>query len=152
LGLCKEKGNSVTLYHGTRHDIELFEKGIDPSLGGGQLGPGFYLTTEKETAEWFARFWGGGSGKGHPKLLEFEMPVAEYNKLRILKIDADSPEYKALTDAWGQPIPDKLKPLINDYDAIHAPVYFDEKVGTQIKFNPRTKDILNSLDMNYTLL
>jgi len=46
-GLCKDV---IKLYHGTNHTQALFDLGIDPNKGGGQLGPGLYTTESIEAA------------------------------------------------------------------------------------------------------
>ncbi len=159
-GIRAERGiraaKTSMFYHGTRHSQELFEQGINVSRGGGQLGPGFYVSEELDTAGWFARSWkgGGSSPTGQPKLLTFEIPEKALKRLRIIELSGDSLEYKRLSMVWyfREAIPDDLRYLIDSYDAIKAPVSFGGKHGTQLKFNPRAQEFFNNLKRTFKKL
>jgi hypothetical protein len=120
------------------------EEGVDVNRGGGQLGVGFYVSSERSTAEWFAREW--ASGTDNPQLLRFSIPEGEFSKLKSVQLSGNSPEYAALTYAWlrGRSIPQQYEYLINDYDVILAPMtYGGGRRGTQVKFNPRAQSFIS---------
>lgn len=58
-----DKGNLLALHHGTKNDFNVFE----PSRGG-EFGSGVYLTDNKETAMWYAKYV--SRGEGSPKTIE----------------------------------------------------------------------------------
>ncbi len=59
------------------------------------------MTTERSTAEWFAKNWSMSGGS--PNLLKLQIPNdVYYNQLRIIELAADRPEYIRLTQVWGK--------------------------------------------------
>ena len=134
---------TVRVYHGTDYPEETFAGGVK-AAGGGQLGPGFYVSPERRTAEWYARNWGTGGGR--PALLYADMPRRW--GIRWLT----RAEYSGLSKVWGRPIPPELSYLMTDFDIIAGPVRQGGFVGTQFKFNVRAQQLLNSLRWTYELL
>jgi hypothetical protein len=147
--VVKGGAKAFRLRHGTRAARSAFKGGINASIGGGQLGPGFYVTHRRDTAEWFARYWSRGTGS--PKVLNLTIPEDELRNLKIIQLAEDSPEYLALTEAWRyqRPIPSQYQYLIEDYDAILAPVFTSIGESWQLKFNPRAQDFLNKYSFEF---
>jgi len=141
-------GDAIELLHGTSNSIEAFANGIEVTRGGGQLGTGFYMTIERSTADWFARNWSRGRD---PKLLKMQIPVESLEQLNIIELSVDSSEYQRLSNAWknGQALPTDLQYLIDDYDAIMAPVITTLGEGMQIKFNPRAQSFLDQFNFTF---
>ncbi|MBN71186.1 MAG: hypothetical protein CME32_18115 [Gimesia sp.] len=109
-------------------------------MGVGQLGPGFYVTQDRSVAEWFAREWDPG-----PEANILHIPILQnaFSELKIVRLTKDSLEYKRLTASWGGDIPSDLRYLIDDYDAIEAPIGFADQWSVQLKFNPRAQSFID---------
>ncbi len=146
----KPAAGGIQLYHGTRAPPDAFRGGIDVNVGGGQLGPGFYVSPGRGHALWYAAVWRNQGGAMN--LVKITIPENALGGLKIADLAADSPEFLRLTHAWekGLPVPDDLRHLIDDFDAIRAPVFMEGMApGVQIKFNPRAQDFLNQFGLEF---
>lgn len=135
----------LEFFHGTTAPKQAFDKGIDISRGGGQLGPGFYVTPEMDVAILHTQYKSLATG-GNINILKFTIPGDDLNKLNIITLERKSSAFEVLTDAAknGTPIPKEFQYLIDDYDAIWAPLR--TPLGTdvwQLKFNPKAGEFLN---------
>lgn len=85
-------------------------------------------------------------------MLKLSIPEDALSELEIITLAADSPEYRALSAAWkaGDSVPDDLRYLFEDYDAIFAPLLTRPgEMSWQLKFNPRAQDWLNQFGFDF---
>ena len=68
-----------------KHTSSDLVNSIIDSSGVGQLGPGFYVTPEQQTAEYFAKYF-NISGKGKPQILKLFMRESIFNQLKKVKL------------------------------------------------------------------
>ena len=130
----------LIFYHGTS-DVHLdsLERGIQPQTGINfeglsQFGEGFYTTTNKTAAQFFAEnavdIWGG-----NPIIVRFKIPRRLYRRLKGYEVTGSA--YQRYS--WRIP-----EHFITDYDYLRGLISGFEELGwSQIKFNPRAYRILN---------
>jgi hypothetical protein len=130
----------VIFYHGTS-DVHLnsLKRGIEPQTGANfeslsQFGEGFYTTTNKAAAQFFAEnaadIWGG-----NPIVIQFKITRRKYQQLKGYEVTTS--EYQRYS--WQMP-----QHFITNHDYLHGLISGFEDLGwTQVKFNSRAYQILN---------
>ena len=156
--VAQRAGLPVVLHHGTRAPASAFAGGIDVAKGGGQLGPGFYASTDPAYVEFYSRAWKSArtTAGGEPAQVSLTIPAEVYSQLKVLELKATSAEYKALNEAFvfGREVPKEYHHLYERYDVLISHELLPSAGGSaisarQFKFNPRTQPLFDQLAVQY---
>jgi hypothetical protein len=138
----------ISKYHGTcaniATDIELGK--IDHTLGGGELGRGFYLGD----LLWVAKAWAHNRHGKHSAVVKIEIPDPEFNKLSI--------ELLSRTDALA--LRKEIKAMnatrtyTHGYDVLWSPIVGTTRVeADQYKYESKYgTDILNGVSCTRSIV